>query len=819
MKTHKNIYKQGEKLFVGGMTAAAIGFFSANPKTVKADSLSAGYLMAQNVQSSSKTQLSKAVPTESTSTDSFETEQSETMDKDAANDQQLNNSNSSQETNDSNNINDNDNSANSSAASEKNNTDLVDSDISKRDTENPNIVESTWNNIKVSYDTTQKSLTIYGGTKEKPVAVSNPNPIFGTSDTGYIAGVNPLDITDIKIDGQLKLSGSVKFLFHGLTKLKTIEGLDNLDTSEVTDMSEMFSDSTMLLKLDLSNFNTVKVTRMNNMFHNCINLRYLDIHSFNMANTSNVAGMLLTLESLKVLKLGKDNKIGLSDFQTKARWNSLGSGSINNPAGKENWTSKQVETNYNSSNISDTFISTIANPVFVHFRDENGNQVTDQNGKIVPDTVEVDEIGAQPKAAEEFDCYKNAHITNYTLKKIFINGSEVTPGSAEDIVNFKLSINEDKDIYANQEVTFVFAKQLQGKVLISYQDESKNDLPDASGKTSDHGTVEYGEQGKKFTAPQIVGYKLSYILVNGKKVTGTDTASLDYDSQDQTVVFVYAKLQGKVLISYQDESKNDLPDDNGKTSDHGTVEYGEQGKKFTAPQIVGYKLSYILVNGEKVTGTDTATLDYNSKDQTVVFVYEKDSMPEPDNLKDTVTPNYRQKAAPVTVKYQDEFGNTLAENIVLNGYVGDGYTTGSEPVAGYTLETRPDNATGFFSAYPQSVIYIYAKDNQDNPQINDGDMGKDRTDKTGKSNKITETGNHKRNNSGKNNDSTGNLINTDSHNSQTPTKVANNNNAKKDEKIPQTGSDEHSQLAALLLGFMATISSTVGAWFNRKKKE
>ena len=179
MNIHKNIYKQGEKLFVGGMTAAAIGFFSANPKAVKADSLSAGYLMAQNVQNSSKTQLSKAVLTESTSTDSFETEQSETMDKDAANDQQLNNSNLSQETNDNNII--NDNSANSSTAPEKNNTDLVDSDISKRDTENPNIVKSTWNNIKVSYDTTQKSLTIYGGTKEKPVAVSNPNPIFGTS--------------------------------------------------------------------------------------------------------------------------------------------------------------------------------------------------------------------------------------------------------------------------------------------------------------------------------------------------------------------------------------------------------------------------------------------------------------------------------------------------------------------------------------------------------------------------------------------------------------------------------------------------------------
>ncbi|MFC7272329.1 MucBP domain-containing protein, partial [Lactobacillus kimbladii] len=645
MKTHKNIYKQGEKLFVGGMTAAAIGFFSANPKAVKADSLSAGYLMAQNVQSSSKTQLSKAVPTESTSTDSFETEQSETMDKDAANDQQLNNSNSSQETNDSNNINDNDNSANSSAASEKNNTDLVDSDISKRDTENPNIVESNWNNIKVSYDTTQKSLTIYGGTKEKPVAVSNPNPILGTSDTGYIAGVNPLDITDIKIDGQLKLSGSVKFLFHGLTKLKTIEGLDNLDTSEVTDMSEMFSDSTMLLKLDLSNFNTVKVTRMYNMFHNCINLRYLDIHSFNMANTSNVAGMLLTLESLKVLVLGKDNKIGLSDFQNKARWNSLGSGSISNPEGTEKWRSEDIEKNYHSNNISDTFISTIANPVFVHFRDEKGNQVTDQNGKIVPDTVEVGDIGTS-KAPEDFDCYKNANITNYTLKKIFINGSEVTPGSAEDIVNFELSINnEQPNICANQDVTFVFGKeQIQSQTLtVSYHDPNGKTLKD------DFITSVTSKKSTTVTADEIKGYTLVKVWVNGKQVdfdpnvAGQYSTEISYsdDLTEQNVVFVYEPdTESNVTVFFQDEKGKDLAEPVHLSGTFGSTYESK-------PQTIsGWHLKTTPANA---SGT------FTTKEQKVIYVYEPDA------------------ESNVTVFFQDEKGKDLAEPVHLSGNFGSAY--------------------------------------------------------------------------------------------------------------------------------------------------
>lgn len=34
---------------------------------------------------------------------------------------------------------------------------------------------------------------------------------------------------------------------------------------------------------------------------------------------------------------------------------------------------------------------------------------------------------------------------------------------------------------------------------------------------------------------------------------------------------------------------------------------------------------------------------------------------------------------------------------ILNGYVGDGYITEAEKIFGYTLMTRPDNATGFLS--------------------------------------------------------------------------------------------------------------------------
>lgn len=298
-----------------------------------------------------------------------------------------------------------------------------------------------------------------------------------------------------------------------------------------------------------------------------------------------------------------------------------------------------------------------------------------------------------------------------------------------------------------------------------------------------------------------------------QNTTGSDK------NQNSNVGKADTKLQEQVSIYYKDESGKALPDNEGKTSDHGTIEEGEKGKHFTAPEIKGYKLSYILINGNKVTDTDTASLDYTGADSnpTVTFVYAK--------VEKTY---YRNKAAAVTVKYQDELGNTLADDIILNGYVGDGYTTGAKEVTGYTLKTRPDNATSFFGDYPQSVIYVYVKDNQDNLPNNDNNIGNDIdiTDGTGKTNNLPKTkdhngnaGNRKLINSGKNNGDPSNLTGSDNHNGHAATKVLSNKDTKQGEKLPQTGFDKQSRFVALLVGFMAIITSIVGAWFNRKKKE
>ena len=79
--------------------------------------------------------------------------------------------------------------------------------------------------------------------------------------------------------------------FQNFEKLSQIAGIENLNTANVTDMSNMFKNCSNLAKLDVTHFNTAKVTTMNSMFTRCSNLAELDLTHFNTANVTNMYEM------------------------------------------------------------------------------------------------------------------------------------------------------------------------------------------------------------------------------------------------------------------------------------------------------------------------------------------------------------------------------------------------------------------------------------------------------------------------------------------------------------------------------------------------
>ncbi len=76
---------------------------------------------------------------------------------------------------------------------------------------------------------------------------------------------------------------------EGFVSLTTIEGIEYLNTSDVTDMVFMFRGCSNLTSLDLSQFDTKKVESMKGMFYGCSSLTELDLSSF---NTSAVTDMM-----------------------------------------------------------------------------------------------------------------------------------------------------------------------------------------------------------------------------------------------------------------------------------------------------------------------------------------------------------------------------------------------------------------------------------------------------------------------------------------------------------------------------------------------
>ncbi len=149
-------------------------------------------------------------------------------------------------------------------------------------------------------------------------------------------------ITKVVFDASFKnyAPTSTAYWFAFCISLETVEGIENLNTENVTDMNNMFSNCESLksldvtgfntenvtnmrsmfstcrtlTSLDLSNFNTAKVTNMGDMFYNCIALTYLDIHSFNTENVTYMSDMFRDCNALTKLNLSSFNTEKITDM-------------------------------------------------------------------------------------------------------------------------------------------------------------------------------------------------------------------------------------------------------------------------------------------------------------------------------------------------------------------------------------------------------------------------------------------------------------------------------------------------------------------------
>ena len=489
---------------------------------------------------------------------------------------------------------------------------------------------------------------------------------------------------------------NMSYMFIGCESLKELD-LQNFNTSQVTDMSFMFAECKGLEKLNVTSFDTSKVKNMEYMFNYCASLPTVDLRNFNTSNVTNMSAMFC-MYYLHISSTGQvfgwDSKLtslDLSNFDTSK---------VTDMSAMFFKCTKLKELNISSF---DTSKVTTMNSMFdscnkltnLDLRNFNTSNVTDMNDMFRDtnslislnvssfDTRKVTDMGemfylyADTYHGEKYPELSNLRTLDISNFKISDNtycgnmlngqvgllvlklGDNVknfsqmglnTPGIWFNVGGGSLQRPDGKDQWRSDELM----KNWNGKketyvrkatITAHYQDEEGKTLAPNESFTGTYGT---NYDFKK----DIPGYTL--IATQGK-VSGTIGKDLD------DVTFVYKKDDsGSNGSGSNDSGSNDSGSNNSGSNDSGSNNSGSNN------------------SGSNGHGTNSGINDNNT-------------------------------IARVEVHYQDENENEIAPSKVLTGVVGEGYITKALDITGYTLKLRPVNATGFFSAQPQTVTYVYSR--------------------------------------------------------------------------------------------------------------
>ena len=102
-------------------------------------------------------------------------------------------------------------------------------------------------------------------------------------------------------------------MFYYCPKLASLE-VGNFNTTNVTDMNNMFSYCSKLTTLDVANFETSNVLDMSDMFERCSNLTSLDISNFDTRNVTNMSRMFYDCSLLPLLDVSNLKTENVTDM-------------------------------------------------------------------------------------------------------------------------------------------------------------------------------------------------------------------------------------------------------------------------------------------------------------------------------------------------------------------------------------------------------------------------------------------------------------------------------------------------------------------------
>ena len=335
----------------------------------------------------------------------------------------------------------------------------------------------------------------------------------GQLDPGWtIENIKYPEVTKIVIDPGVLVPKDSSNLFANFSNVKEFVGLSNLDTSQVTNMSAMFS-GCGAKELNLNNWDTFKVTDMNNMFATCNNLENINFKSFNTKNVKSMHDMFFACPKLR--------KIDLSSFETPNLINAymmFGEDDIDY-LDMRNFDSSKINGSFDIFDIGYICKLTVG-PKFtnVYFPQPLNGQIFDDNGikKVVTGfnwmALNGPDKGAK-KSSDEMTSVKRDQPVTYIIE----NKTLINPYTEYKTVTRTIKIHSHQN-FIDEPVIFTQKATIHRQVTIN-----------------DDGTKTYGEWSKdyweEYDAP----------VTNGRNSYGpkVDKQIVDGNTQDQTVDIYY----------------------------------------------------------------------------------------------------------------------------------------------------------------------------------------------------------------------------------------------------------------------------------------
>ena len=167
------------------------------------------------------------------------------------------------------------------------------------------------------YTSSNTTLTFYYDKQRGSRSGTTYDLNTGDTDTGWETDGTNSYVTKVVFDPSFANARpkTTYSWFYGMMNLQTIECLNNLNTSEVTNMAYMFMYCVRLTSLDLSLFNTYNVTSMYCMFDYCSNLTILNLSSFNTSKVTDMKSMFSHCSNLTILNLSSFITSKVTDMQ------------------------------------------------------------------------------------------------------------------------------------------------------------------------------------------------------------------------------------------------------------------------------------------------------------------------------------------------------------------------------------------------------------------------------------------------------------------------------------------------------------------------